>query len=75
MMSHTQAAEAPPSSLTMSVSEAAELTGLSLRAVYTQAAAGQIPAVRFGRRWQILRAPLLARLQQLAPEPAVDPLG
>jgi excisionase family DNA binding protein len=47
---------------TISVAQAAELLGVSRRAAYRAVAAGQLPALRLGRRIHIPTAPLLAML-------------
>jgi excisionase family DNA binding protein len=51
--------ELPP---TISVAQAAELLGVSRSAAYRAVAAGQLPALRLGRRIHIPTAPLLAML-------------
>lgn len=40
---------------TMTPDEVAELTGLSRSAVYRGLATGEIPGIRVGRRWVLLR--------------------
>src|SRR5918994_904 len=47
---------------TISVAQAAELLGVSRSAAYRAVAAGQLPALRLGRRIHIPTAPLLAML-------------
>jgi excisionase family DNA binding protein len=51
--------ELPP---TISVAQAAELLGVSRSAAYRAVAAGQLPALRLGRRIHIPTAPLLEML-------------
>ncbi|MDE2482157.1 MAG: helix-turn-helix domain-containing protein [bacterium] len=43
---------------TLSLGDAAALLGVSIGAARRAAQQGQIPALRFGRRWRILRQPL-----------------
>jgi excisionase family DNA binding protein len=43
---------------TLSIIEAAHLLGLSVKATRKAALAGEIPAIRIGRRWLVLKVPL-----------------
>ncbi|MCA1572374.1 MAG: helix-turn-helix domain-containing protein [Chloroflexi bacterium] len=52
----------PKQPLTLSVSEAAELLGVSEKTVRIAVEKGQIEAMRIGRLIRIVRAPLLAQL-------------
>lgn len=47
---------------TMTIAEAATRLGLSIKATRKAALAGQVPAIRIGRRWLVLRDPLEAML-------------
>jgi len=48
---------------TMSVEEAAELLSVGRDAAYQGVRQGKIPAMRVGRYWRVLRAPLARMLQ------------
>lgn len=56
---------------TLSLAEAAIKLGLSLKATRRAAMIGQIPTIRIGRRWLVLRAPLEALLSG-KPAPAEE---
>lgn len=58
MLSLADSGKLPP---TLSIAEAAELVGIGRNAAYRAAAAGELPAIRIGRR---LRVPT-ARLREL----------
>ena len=60
--------------LTMTVSEAAALIGLSESATYDAVGRGEIPAVRIGRRILIKRVELLAMFPGADPN-ATPPTG
>jgi excisionase family DNA binding protein len=51
----TKAAERSP---TMSVDDAADMLGVGRNQAYAATKAGQIPAIRVGKRWLVLRLPL-----------------
>ena len=62
---------------TLTIEEAAGVLGISARHAYLLAARGEIPALRLGKRWVIVRARLeemLARGSNAAPYqvPAVE---
>ncbi len=59
--------------LTMTVSEAAALIGLSESATYDAVSRGEIPAVRIGRRILIKRLELLAMFPGSHPTAAPPP--
>jgi excisionase family DNA binding protein len=51
-----------PSSVVMTVDEAAKLLGISRASCYAAVARGEIPRIRIGRRWLIPRARLFSLL-------------
>ena len=53
--------------LVLSVSEAAQLLGISRGLAYDLARAGQLPSLRLGRRLVVPRAALLTWLERAAP--------
>jgi excisionase family DNA binding protein len=53
--------------LVVSVTEAAELLGISRGLAYELARAGQLPTLRLGRRLVVPRAALLTWLERAAP--------
>lgn len=57
---------------TLSLSEAAELLGLSRKATRKAGKAGEIPAIQIGRRLLILREPLESLLTGQSPRPAEE---
>lgn len=59
---------------TLSLAEAAQRLGLTVRATRNAARAGEIPAVRIGRRWLVLRGPLEAMLLRRADPDHEDPM-
>ena len=55
---------------TLDVDEAAKILGLSRNAAYSAVAAGQLPAIRLGRRIVIPRAALERMLESVGPKGA-----
>lgn len=47
---------------TMSVEDAGRLLGIGRQSAYQAVRCGEIPAVRIGGRWLVLRAPLMRKL-------------
>lgn len=59
MLSLADSGKLPP---TLSIAEAAELVGIGRNAAYRAAAAGELPAIRIGRRLRVPTARLLELL-------------
>lgn len=60
---------ARPAPLVLTVTEAAELLGISRAFAYELVARGELPSIRLGRRVVVPRAQLLALVDPAAPRP------
>jgi excisionase family DNA binding protein len=58
-----------PEPLTLSVTEAAQLLGLSRNGAYEAVKRGELPVIRIGYRVLVSRPALIRMLEEVAPQP------